>query len=96
MKQTINFNDFYDAFQEVRPANFSYEGLRALFDWLEDYADDTGEEIELDVIALCCEFSEYESLEELQESYTTIQSIEDLHDETIVIKTDGGLIIQNF
>jgi len=59
MKQTINFSDFYDAFQAIRPDNFSYDGLRALYNWLEDYADDTGEDYELDVIALCCDFCEY-------------------------------------
>jgi len=97
MKQTINFNDFYDAFQEVRPDNFSYEGLRALFDWLEDLADGTGEEVELDVIALCCDFSEYESLEEVQENYTDIESLDDLSEHTIVIDLDlGGLIIQSY
>ena len=96
MKQTINFSQFYDAFQAIRPENFSHEGLHALYDWLEDYADDTGEDYELDVIALCCDFTEYESLEELKESYTTIQSLQDLCDNTIVIQAGERVIIQNF
>ena len=60
MKQTINFSQFYDAFQSIRPDNFSYQGLRILYDWFESYQDDTGEEIELDVIAICCDFNESE------------------------------------
>jgi hypothetical protein len=36
---------------------FGYDGLRVLFDFLEQFEQDTGEEIELDVIALCCEYS---------------------------------------
>ena len=59
MKQTVNFNDFRDAFRfNDCTENFTYEGMEALFDHLEELEQDTGEEIELDVIALCCEYNE--------------------------------------
>jgi hypothetical protein len=58
MKQTINQYEFRNAFQNMRPDNFSYEGLEILFNGLEQYEVDTGEEVELDVIAICCDFSE--------------------------------------
>lgn len=59
MRQTINFSDFRAAFVRMnRAENFSHEGLEILFDYLEQYEEDTGQEIELDVIALCCEFDE--------------------------------------
>jgi hypothetical protein len=59
MKTTVNFDDFRDAFRTYdREHNFSYAGLRALFDYIEEYEADTGNEWELDVIALCCEYSE--------------------------------------
>ena len=58
MKQTIDNYDFKKAFQDIRPNSFSHDGLEALFDWFEQFEDDTGEEIELDVIAICCEFNE--------------------------------------
>jgi len=58
MKQTINEYQFRDAFMAMRPENFSYEGLTALFDWFEEYEASTGEEIDLDIIAICCEWSE--------------------------------------
>ena len=58
MKQTIYLSDFRDAFDRMRPNNFSYEGLEVLFEYLEDCERDIGEESELDVIALCCDFSE--------------------------------------
>ncbi len=62
MKQTINVNDFRDAFTEYgRNDNFSYDGLGALFDYLEDYEEDTGEELDLDVVALCWDFTEYKT-----------------------------------
>ena len=62
MKQTINFSQFTDAFTSYgRDDQFSYDGLKALFDYLEQLEDDCGTDFELDVIALCCEFSEYDS-----------------------------------
>ena len=60
MKQTVNSSDFVDAFRtHNRMDQFSYEGLKALFEYLEQYEEDTGEETELDVIAICYDFSEH-------------------------------------
>ena len=64
MKQTVSFNTFDQAFCELRPDNFTHQGLQALFEYLEEFEASTGEELEFDVIALCCEFSEYESATE--------------------------------
>ena len=54
MKTTVYFSDFCDYFNKIRPSNFSYKGLRILFDYLEDIDGD----FELDVIGLCCDFAE--------------------------------------
>lgn len=59
MKTTLTFSGFRDAFRAYeRIDNFSYEGAKALFEYLEQYEEDTGEELELDVISLCCEYTE--------------------------------------
>lgn len=59
MKTSINFSQFCDAFRDMnRNENFSYEGKRALFEYLEQYEEECGCKVELDVIALCCEYSE--------------------------------------
>ena len=56
MIQTINVSDFRDAFRACgRADQFSYEGLSVLFDYLEEF---DGGSYELDVIALCCDYSE--------------------------------------
>lgn len=69
MKITIGFCAFCDAFRDAdRNDNFTYAGKRALFDYLEEYEESTGEEVELDVIALCCEYSELE-LDEVIDYY---------------------------
>jgi len=67
--QSVDFGLFCDAFRDHdRKDQFSYEAKRALFDYLESRADDMGEPIELDVIALCCEYNE-EAPEEIAANY---------------------------
>jgi hypothetical protein len=59
MKTTVSRYDFERAFIDAdRKENFTYEGLGLLFDYFEEYEESTGQEIELDVIALCCDYSE--------------------------------------
>lgn len=67
MKQSISFNDFIDAFKAYdRYDSYGYEALKVIFDYLENYEEETGQEIELDVISICCEYS--------AEDYTDIAS----------------------
>ena len=103
MYETVRFSDFVDRFRDSDRANqFSYEGLRALFDYLEEYEEETGEQIELDVIALCCDYTEYRNLEEFQNEYgEEYQSIEDIQDKTTVLlcpssDNPNAFIIQAF
>lgn len=69
MRTTVDFYDFKRAFASCRPENFTDEGLEILFDGLEEFEEDTGEEMELDVIAICCDFSEM-TAEEVATSYS--------------------------
>ena len=69
MKQTVCWSVFIDAFRDAgRLNNFGYDGLRVLFDWLEQYEQTCGDEIDLDVVALCCEYSR-DSWDSIAESY---------------------------
>ena len=82
-----------------REENFSYNGLNALYDYIMDsYTED--DPFELDVIAICVQFTEYDSLEEcLQEiGNDDIKTLKDLQDHTIVIEIEGteGIIISEF
>ena len=109
MKQSVNSYDFERAFVLAgRKDQFSYDGLKALFEYLEDLEDDTGEEIELDVIALCCDYCEYESAlecakdypfdidEDLDEDEQEEAALEYLRDHTTVIEFNTGIIVQSF
>ena len=73
---------FLDSFSDTYKNNFSFEGERALFDYLEEYSEEVGGDIELDPIALCCDYTEYDSLKDLQDNYIKIKTIEELQDNT--------------
>ena len=100
MKQQITNNDFHDDFKSMgREDQFTYEGKQALFDYLEQFEEDTGGEIELDVIALCCEYAEYKDLAEFQSAYNTedYKTLDDIRAQTeVIIVNGGGFIIQSF
>ena len=97
MKKTISKNEFVREFDEYnRSDNFSRQGREALFDYLEMLEEDIGSEMELDVIAICCEYSEYENFEELQNNYN-VEDMEELEQNTTVIKIDDeSFIIQDY
>lgn len=98
MKRTVDLHEFRESFKRMgRENQFSYDGLGALFNHLEEIERDTGEEVELDVIGLCCDFMEYDSLEALKEDYQDIETMDDLNDRTFVIPIEGDrFIIQQF
>ena len=109
MKQTVDLYQFRKAFESIRPENFSYEAVEALFDHYEEYERDSGEEMELDVIAICCDWTEYtknevidqyggdadvDGNESLDEQYDVV--IEFLNDQTQVIELSDSVIVSNF
>lgn len=70
MKQSVNFSAFIDAFHAFkRYDQFGYKALEILFEYLEEYESETGEEIELDVIALCCDYS-VDSVADIASNYS--------------------------
>lgn len=69
MKTTVSRYDFERAFIDAGRRNtFTYDGLNLLFDYLEQYEEDCGTEIELDVVALCCEYDE-NTWQEIADNY---------------------------
>jgi hypothetical protein len=70
MKTEITKSGFMDAFNACgRGEQFSYDAKSALYDWLEELSEETGEEYSLDVIALCCEYTEYDSAIDCLDDY---------------------------
>ena len=55
----ITKSSFIDAFkQSSRKDQFSYDALGAIYEYLEDYSQDLGENVELDIVAICCDWNE--------------------------------------
>lgn len=92
MKQSISREQFVQAFDQMnRSDNFSKLGRRKLFDYLEELEADTGTELELDVIAICCDYAEAPLAEVLAEY--SLETLQDLQDATIVIEVDDETVI---
>ena len=103
MRTTISFEDFRDAFRaHNRIDNFSREGARILYDYLEELDPD----YELDVIALCCDFCESSVAEIIEENALEIDPDDEdalaqvaawLADQTQVLGTcDDGIVYAAF
>lgn len=57
--KTLSRYEFVQEFEEMgRKDQFTPRALAALFAYLEELSDDIGEPFVLDVIGVCCEFSE--------------------------------------
>lgn len=100
MKTTIRSQDFHNAFTDSSYRdNFSYQARKALFSYFEQIEEETGEEIELDVCAICCDYTEYASLADIQNDYPQIHNWRDLENHTIVVCGDEDsdcIVIQSF
>jgi hypothetical protein len=69
MKQTITESRFHEAFHNAgRADQFSRAARSALFEYLEG-CEAGGEEMELDVVAICCDFSEHANAIEWAKDY---------------------------
>tara|TARA_R110000822_G_C14993627_1_gene459981 strand:+ start:150 stop:461 length:312 start_codon:yes stop_codon:yes gene_type:complete len=91
MKVYVNEHMFRDRFMQSDNYynKFSYKGLTALFEYIEELEDDCGEEIEFDMIALCCDYSEYDDLDDFDRDYSKdgkVYTMDEIREETVVIE----------
>ena len=106
MKTIITVHSFVEAFRACgRGTQFSYHALRALFEHLERIEEDTDTELELDPIALCCEWSEYPSALDAAKAFGYLEGVDSKDEfpiEWLMNRTDvvqvweNGVIIRNF
>lgn len=106
MIKTISQNDFINYFMDsdTYKNNFSFDGLVALYDYLDEY-----DNFEIDLVAICCDFTEYEDIKEVYQNYEGYELSQEelnkideetmreyLNNNTILLEFNGGVIIQNF
>lgn len=104
--KSFDLYDFRREFERYdRGDRFSDEAIEELY----NYYDDLGEPYELDVIEICCNWTEYENLEEYAREYmdeSDFEGMDDEKEETILDNLDnntyfirlsnGSVLIQNY
>ena len=107
MKITVDESLFVDMFNNYgRGDQFSYEGLQTLFAWYDCLGD---ENMELDIIAICCDWTEYDNLDLIREYGYLIEReyneddehflddiVEALNERTELIQLEQGYIVLAF
>ena len=75
--QKFDSSDLYHlAARMGRGDQFGYAGWRAIGEYLEQLSDDLGEDIEVGIIAICCEYSSADSVEKFWKEYGKYSSID--------------------
>jgi hypothetical protein len=95
-----NEHQFREEFKQMGKGDqFSHEGLGLLFDYLDELSDDCGQQIELDVISICCDYAE-DKPEDIALFYSLdIDEVMDyLHENSIVVgqTAEGTIVYRQF
>jgi hypothetical protein len=105
MKITVSTSQVANELMSDTNANWSRAGSFALAEYLEQYEADSGEEIELDVCAIRCDFSEHSSLQDWAHQYFSNALDDDevdskireyIEDHGTLIEFEGGIIVSSF
>ena len=95
IKKTITEQQFINEFMSIRPDNFCYDSLRRLYEFYDEVYYDT--DMELDVIAICCDWTEYDNYYQAVQEYGT-DCYDTLEDNTIVLMDDPAkpVVVANY
>jgi len=110
MKKILTSHEVANELLHDKNAGWSRFGALALAEYLEDIEQETGEEVELDIVALRCDYSEHASLLAWALDYfggesCALESLPSLEDESIrdyiseratLIEFSSRIIVSNF
>ena len=102
MIETVTRTRFINWFRQSNTYKnqFSFEGQFALYDYFEELELGTGEQLQYDPIAICCDYTEYENIEEYNENYQPVENLDQIRELPTVIEITNpkpkGFIIQNY
>lgn len=75
--QTVNPSELYHmACRMDRGDQFGYNGWNALGEYLENLSEDIGEDIEVDIIAICCDYTMCEDVNDWWKEYGVYSDID--------------------
>tara|TARA_R100000808_G_C2074647_1_gene100811 strand:- start:91 stop:447 length:357 start_codon:yes stop_codon:yes gene_type:complete len=94
-----NANDLEAMFKECgRENSFTRVGMQALFEHLEELSEEMGEDIKIDVIALCCEFAEYDDIDDYNgqngTEYASWDEAEENENDVHVVQFDRQVFVR--
>jgi hypothetical protein len=69
MKKTLSVHEIANELKNDQYAGWSYDGAMALAEHLDQMDQDSGDDTEFDVVAIRCDFSEYESAQDAASNY---------------------------
>lgn len=90
----VNFSMFVEEFRKAgRDNQFSLKGLELIYNELAQIEEETGHLIELDVIGLCCDWTETTTENCFCDTSYTVGELEEY---TTVLRKDGVIVYFNF
>ena len=101
MKIELNKYEAANILLEDEFANWSRAAAVALVEYYESLEEDLGESIDLDRVAIRCDWIEYKNAVEAAKDYSELKDSEQaalayFEERTNVITFEGGLLIQQF
>jgi len=79
-------------------ANWTHDQAQALFEYYEQYSEDTGEDLELDIVAIRCEWMGFASKKEAFANHGVPITWEDIQELTGTIEglDDGSVLVHEY
>tara|TARA_R110000796_G_C14437326_1_gene421885 strand:- start:413 stop:721 length:309 start_codon:yes stop_codon:yes gene_type:complete len=102
MKITLSIYEVADRLLNDEFSNWTHDESLALAEYYEQLEEDCGIEIELDVVAIRCEWVSFSTLQEVRDNYTDcpegeLDALEWLYDRAqVIILEDGSLLVTEF
>ncbi|MCH9712853.1 MAG: hypothetical protein K0U20_09540 [Proteobacteria bacterium] len=76
-------------------ASYTYDQAEALVNYYEELSEDI--DIEWDSVAIRCEWTTYDNIEEVKNNYSDLESLEQLEENTqVIVAEDNTLIVMDF
>jgi hypothetical protein len=86
---------FADEFNRISPNTFTFAALETLFEYLDEMSESVGKNIEMDPVAIRCDWGEY-SASELWDEFADRDEAEDCEDvdDLAAVLSDNGAVLR--